>query len=488
MAAVPVYDSSHDAAMEGSGIECSLCNKFVAKSWQSLANHFRRNHGIKSSDLKDTYLLKKANAERAEQDRARYAGKKQHVVEAAARPPSLQREESVAAPRMQPSAPPSLQLAESVAAPRMQPSCKTKADGSQWRAYWVKVDASGFPVIPLELEDMDEEEEPVQLVSKFFKPTCKRVAKPPSSDGTAAPSQPVGHELREVRDLLKQLLDPAKREPEITLPPVLISDEASTWAAASLNANARRHTWPIRRKAEFDFTHFLQHLQGRGLAKKSIEILHQGVQYFLALLVIEDDGFTLEGLMVKMYIDNIGSDLFQLPVLGLHFSWTFKILSAVSFLCDWLVVECGRLRHDEAARCIRQFSQECLAPKKKVAGKHKRHASIRRSQSDANRVAQLPPTPVLKTAVKQAMVDLRTILQHVLAGGELCAGLKRAANVAMVGVLFCNGFAGRSKECNKTPLMHFTKQRCVAKWRFRMLDLGLIRHGIQVWRVARFGT
>jgi hypothetical protein len=129
-----------------------------------------------------------------------------------------------------------------------------------------------------------------------------------------------------------------------------------------------------------------------------------------------------------------------------------------------------------------------LAPKKKVAGKHKRHASIRRSQSDANRVAQLPPTPVLKTAVKQAMVDLRTILQHVLAGGELCAGLKRAANVAMVGVLFCNGFAGRSKECNKTPLMHFTKQRCVAKWRFRMLDLGLIRHGIQVWRVARFGT
>jgi hypothetical protein len=60
--------------------------------------------------------------------------------------------------------------------------------------------------------------------------------------------------------------------------------------------------------------------------------------------------------------------------------------------------------------------------------------------------------PVFKDAVRQAMVDIRIIRNHCLDLDDLPFHFRRAANVAMVGVIYCNGFAG--SEGSKTYQDH----------------------------------
>jgi hypothetical protein len=67
---------------------------------------------------------------------------------------------------------------------------------------------------------------------------------------------------------------------------------------------------------------------------------------------------------------------------------------------------------------------------------------------DAERLQALAPIPVLKEAVKQAMGDIYVVWQHFKENNEASEQLRIIADVAAIGILFCNGFAGRSKEWN----------------------------------------
>lgn len=118
----------------------------------------------------------------------------------------------------------------------------------------------------------------------------------------------------------------------------------------------------------------------------------------------------------------------------------------MSLLCEFLLLECGRQGCDGAARCIRQFLLESLSQRKKVLSKQKKFGSIRKRQRDAARLAALPPVPVMKAAVRQAMIDIRLVTDHSLAVEHFPAKLHTAATAMMVGIIYLNGFAGRSKE------------------------------------------
>lgn len=234
--------------------------------------------------------------------------------------------------------------------------------------------------------------------------------------------------------------------PEVQMPAVKLTEAALAWTAEDLDPNRRRKTWPIAKAGELPLHEFKRFLKGGAVSDKTIGITIQGVEYFFSLLAVEGTGFSLTGALVTIYNDNITAALFDLPILDTEHSWTRKIVNAMSRLCTFLVLECGRLRWGEAARCIEQLSRESFSQRKKVLNKQKKLESIVKRQHDSERLAKLPPVATMKEAVRFAMVGLRFMSLHAMEMDTLPEKLHSAATAAMVGILWFNGFAGRSKE------------------------------------------
>ena len=123
-----------------------------------------------------------------------------------------------------------------------------------------------------------------------------------------------------------------------------------------------------------------------------------------------------------------------------------KIATAMADLCEFMAIECDRHRRDEDGRCVRQLSQETFTPRKQATHRQKKGTCIRKRQRDRKRLSAMPPVHVIKGAVKQAMVDLSLIASHYRDKDTLPPCLSSACTAIMIGVLYLNGFAGRSKE------------------------------------------
>jgi hypothetical protein len=123
-----------------------------------------------------------------------------------------------------------------------------------------------------------------------------------------------------------------------------------------------------------------------------------------------------------------------------------KIATAMADLCTFLIIDCDRQRREEDGRCVRQLCQETVVPKKRAANKNKKTCRIRKRQQDRKRLSAMPQANVIKEAVRQAMIDLHHVATHALDKEVMPACLTLASTVMMVGIVFLNGFAGRSKE------------------------------------------
>ena len=76
-----------------------------------------------------------------------------------------------------------------------------------------------------------------------------------------------------------------------------------------------------------------------------------------------------------------------------------------------------------------------------------RGSAARRGELDEARVANLPPAEINKAGVKAAMIDLQIVWEQVKErGGAAPIRAQRAANVIMMGLTYCNSFAGRPGE------------------------------------------
>ena len=76
-----------------------------------------------------------------------------------------------------------------------------------------------------------------------------------------------------------------------------------------------------------------------------------------------------------------------------------------------------------------------------------RGSVARRGELDEARVANLPPAEINKAGVKAAMIDLQILWEQVKErGGAAPIRAQRAANVIMMGLTYCNSFAGRPGE------------------------------------------
>ncbi len=94
-----------------------------------------------------------------------------------------------------------------------------------------------------------------------------------------------------------------------------------------------------------------------------------------------------------------------------------------------------------------------MAQLKKKFSKSRKIGMMRRKEHDGGRLDALPSVAELKDAVKVAMWDLATIAFHCCQDDKLITtSVLRAANSCMAGIIWLNGYAGRSKEWATLPV------------------------------------
>lgn len=118
---------------------------------------------------------------------------------------------------------------------------------------------------------------------------------------------------------------------------------------------------------------------------------------------------------------------------------------------------CRSKNHIEAKRFISLLQVDLLAGLKKRNNKAAQIAGIGKNRSDCKKMKALPPIEDMKKMVKQAMFDLCTI-SNACADKDVTFGERLAANTCIVGIIFYNGFGGRSNEWEVMPAAHVAEQ------------------------------
>ncbi len=297
----------------------------------------------------------------------------------------------------------------------------------------------------------------------FMHPSAKASPKPPphhadpaaSSTGTGL--SPLRHEVAELRHMLSSALSSSGRgkkekkkgkDIEEQPPAVTISKEALDWKPdEKAPADARRMKWPLENRYDHPFDEFRNYLVNeKGLKLVSAGMHVQKLQYFYGMLEFDSDDFSHIGFVANLYKSGLINDMQKLQIFQPTLPTTRNIVSALSHFCDFVLLSCGRQNLREATRCITLLKTEVLASFKKRIQKERTASSAKKRALDSEAIEHLPPPEVLKAAIKESMIDLRTLLCLSTTEGHDDWQLKYAANVIMAGIIFTNGYAGRPGE------------------------------------------
>lgn len=249
---------------------------------------------------------------------------------------------------------------------------------------------------------------------------------------------------------------------EVPMPKVDLSELCATWTHHMLGKDKKRHACPIK-CATMDLEDFKQYLVSISLDQSTVKIQLENISRFFKLLDVESGDFTHIGILCAVYQEAVLKAMLASQVLHPSHTWSLKVVSALDHYCSFLLLECGRKRWGEASRCINQLMMESLVPAKKRCAHYRNLASNAKNRADAIRLDALPPRDRMLEGVRAAMLDLLTIAREYKGSTDMSWKARAAANTAMVGIVFVNGFAGRSGEWEAMLAAHVREQLSAGK-------------------------
>lgn len=447
----PPY-TEHDDIQQG--LNCYICDTGAYKSWMLLMEHVRRAHGIQHSQLNGTYLHTMASKDIAADARDRRQRNKE-AKQAKSTPGGEQGlgQESVAG------------------AERGGEQGDFEAPGSGQQTFWkmgmafFKTDEHGEIICPMEVVSELPQggvllEKPEQASSsgtvhrmpKFVAPTTKAPApKPPAGIHSHHQSSPAP-----VADWIS------------TVPKICIKQEYIDHKDVEPSTpGSRAPKWPIQLgEFKIEIPKFEQHLmteksQGGGAQGDTM----RGLTRFFHMLEMEGSDYSDPAILVSMRISGLHKAIFKLHLMQPGFSWTRKILDALKVFIEWQIDQVGtqHLMSDQKHWLKYKTSLEQLLAslkggiqKKVYLDKNKR--TFDRRLWDATKLENFPPVPIMKASISKAMATLHTIHELYKGHKTLPKEVQAAANSAMVGIFWLNGFGGRKKEIERMLREHCWEQ------------------------------
>ena len=488
------------------GIKCYKCNSFTGTSWYSIMEHLRHKHCITYKMVAGTFLHEQAKQEKAAKDKARYTPQAGGTAKAAKRAASTA---AAAKPGLEASVAPvpeslpavsnydlgtsAAAAASATTAPitnqelvrmlaiddrvlrRSDGTVIRTEDGGFWKAFFVRLTAEGYLHQPLNVMEINPSDSSIPEsfapiptggqkqasaaapppAAPTAKPTAKPIAKPASAPEFAAAASAAG-------------AAPHAQQWAAELPKLTIKQLYIETPVPQVKRGVRTGGWPVK-VGKFAFEHegFQDYLSAdKNLGEVAREDTIRGMTRLLHMLDFNGAPATQEkaadpAWLVALYLGNLHTKLFQLPIMAAQFSWTRKALDALRVFVAYQQTVVGKQqlisdspRWVKFAASLEQLAAALRVGVAKRVAVTKKTKTMQKRVDDAYALHGLPPTPVLQAAVKRAMVTLQYISQQYRSDPQLPAGMQAQATAAMVGILFLNGFGGRKHEWEVLTLTH----------------------------------
>ena len=252
----------------------------------------------------------------------------------------------------------------------------------------------------------------------------------------------------------------AAKQVEIEIPTMALTSFVKKWSHDDLRAGPAGYNqcpMPENHDHDEDLAGLEMWLNEKNIIESTIHGILQSCRRFFALCRCEAGAFSLPGVIIALYQQHMFPELFRNDVLDTRYSWTRKISEALTHLCNYCSLQLGVDRHWQAQNIVNQIATESLCGIKQKTSAQKKRSGRAKGRTDAAVLAEFASADQIKVAVKQAMVDLHNIkVNHP--SEPLPPAARSAANTAMVGIIYLNGFAGRSGEWQRMDKAHVQKQ------------------------------
>lgn len=419
---LPPYKDGDNPA---DGLSCYITGcMYKGHAWGSLLHHLRLRHSITSADLEGTYLLKVGKEEINTYRKQARTVSKDHPTQHRIHKEHIRQD------------------LPSQCSSTWEGRSSSSLEGQYiWKPLlcWVRCTPDGTPVHPLDIGGMVAGAADPQ----FFEPEGVEAD---GYAGTAATAQVKGGQGTWTSQLPEVSIKQAYKD-------TMVPDPSA--------AGGRSQKWPIPLggfKVDIPgFNHYLTSEKLQCGATK--EDVSRGLTRVFHMLEVEGHDLSVAkdasdpAVLVAIYIFEVHKDLFNLPLLAPVFSWTGRVLVALTTFCAWQKGQVTKqhLISDDVhwlkyATAIDQLSFALRGgPQKRFSSdKHKR--VIGRRIGDAVKLETFPPVPMMKEAVSKAMCALNYIHSAHHCAGQLSKTVQSAATAALVGIVWLNGFGGRKKE------------------------------------------
>ena len=300
--------------------------------------------------------------------------------------------------------------------------------------------------------DVDEDEP----VNEENDPTDGDNDVAPIADQTVSspPKLPISRDFQAVIDRISAVSGPSTLEKERFKPPTItIKEWVLEWMPPwTTTPKVIRMPKDIKERVDAEQTHvdlseLVKYLKREDYNQNTIDDHIRGATRLLNCVNVPD-GTSICELLLAMHRQNIIMDLYELPFFNLRFQWSKQFAWTLSALIKCAQRQCIRMEPPatEANRLLTIFEEDTV---EKISVRVSKQGSVQRrgrKRLDAKRIQLMPFVDILKAAIFAAMCDLKYLLTSNAFTGWSPEHYLAATGAIIVGIIYFNGFGGRSKE------------------------------------------
>ena len=188
-----------------------------------------------------------------------------------------------------------------------------------------------------------------------------------------------------------------------------------------------------------------------------------------------DEWHDIAGFLIGLYEQNIIPELMKVPLMDIKYTWARNMLQGSLFvfflfslppplspsppspqnhcknmlqgldhLATFAGQQCNRKHATISKNLVQALKDESITPFKNQAIEQRKLQMAIKKQVDTKRLKFFPQTHIIKAALWQAMLDLMILANCYQQGSP--TQIMAAATTIMVGIIYFNGYAGRSGE------------------------------------------
>jgi hypothetical protein len=222
-----------------------------------------------------------------------------------------------------------------------------------------------------------------------------------------------------------------------------------TWDKGANWDSKGRHEFPIKTDELPDIDpEFITYL--KGLKNKDIGAHVLGAKRFLSLVCMQSQGaitnHSLLEVMLGCYHSGTMDAIMNSELMSSNRTWSRPLNTALRHMVEHLKIKCGRRKLFNEKAELDQMLLETLKRHSKLETKEKKKERRAKKKKDAASIKLFASVKRIKKAVKKAMKQLQALVAKATAAGVTSAEVRAACNTLLVGIIFHNGFAGRSYE------------------------------------------